>query len=151
MNPEFVVQFFGKLNKEQGIALLKDMLSRGPTTTQICVEVARKYHQELGSSDLIAVFEQNKSIEGLYYYLGAIVNFSEDPIVHFKYIQASCMLGQFKEAERVCRDSNVYVPGDVKEYLKKSKLPDNKVFERHPSIAANAQIINYQMSPDGKW
>jgi len=124
MNPEFVIQFFGKLNKEQGIALLKDMISRGPTTTQVCVEVARKYHQELGSSDLIAVFEQSKSIEGLYYYLGAIVNFSEDPMVHFKYIQASCMLGQFKEAERVCRDSNVYIPVDVKDYLKKAKLPD---------------------------
>jgi len=34
------------------------------------------------------------------------------------------MLGQFKEAERVCRDSNIYVPEDVKKYLKGAKLPD---------------------------
>lgn len=124
MNPDFVVEYFGKLNKEQSISLLKDMLSRGPTNVQVCVEVAKKYNEELGAKELVEVFEQNKAIEGLYYYLGAIVNFSEDAVVHFKYIQASCMLGQFKEAERVCRDSNIYVPVEVKDYLKQAKLPD---------------------------
>merc|ERR1712238_215174 len=124
MNPEFVVEYFGKLNKEQSISLLKDMMSRGPANVKVCVEVAKKYHEELGSVDLIAVFEQNKATEGLYYYLGAIVNFSEDAIVHFKYIQASCMLGQFKEAERVCRDSNIYDAEEVKTYLKNAKLAD---------------------------
>jgi len=124
MNPEFVVTYFGKLNREQSLSLLKDMMSRGPQNMQVCVEVAKKYHDELGSEDLIGVFESNKATEGLYYYLGAIVNFSEDAFVHFKYIQASCMLGQFKEAERVCRDSNIYVPVEVKDYLKNAKLPD---------------------------
>lgn len=124
MNPEFVVEYFGKLNREQSIALLKDMMSRGPANMQVCVEVAKKYHEELGSEELVGVFEQNKATEGLYYYLGAIVNFSEDPFVHFKYIQSSCMLGQFKEAERVCRDSNIYEPEEVKSYLKNAKLPD---------------------------
>jgi len=107
MAPEFVVEYFGKLNREQIISLLKDMLSRGPANVQVCVEVAKKYNEELGAKELFAVFEQNKAIEGLYYFLGAIVNFSEDPVVHFKYIQASGQLGQFKEAERVCRDSNI--------------------------------------------
>ena len=100
------------------------MLARGPSNMQVCVEVAKKYNEELGSEDLINVFESNKATEGLYYYLGAIVNFSEDTKVHFKYIQCSCMLGQFKEAERVCRDSNMYNPEEVKEYLKNSKLQD---------------------------
>jgi len=124
MAPEFVVEYFGKLNRDQSIALLKDMLSRGPANVQVCVEVAKKYNEELGAKELVEVFEQNKAVEGLYYYLGAIVNFSEDAVVHFKYIQASCQLGQFKEAERVCRDSNIYNPDEVKEYLKNAKLPD---------------------------
>jgi len=124
MNPEFVVSYFSKLNREQSIMLLKDMISRGPQNMQVCVEVAKKYHDELGSEDLVGVFEGARATEGLYYYLGAIVNSSEDPFVHFKYIQSSCMLGQFKEAERVCRDSNIYVPEEVKNYLKSSKLPD---------------------------
>lgn len=124
MNPEFVVTYFGKLNRDQSILLLKDMMSRGPSNMTVCVEVAKKYHEELGSEELVGVFESNKAVEGLYYYLGAVVNFSEDAFVHFKYIQASCMLGQFKEAERVCRDSNIYVPEEVKEYLKGARLPD---------------------------
>jgi len=124
MNPEFVVTYFGKLNREQSISLLKDMMSRGPTNMQVCVEVAKKYHEELGSTELVKVFESNKAIEGLYYYLGAVVNFSEDAFVHFKYIQSACMLSQFKEAERVCRDSNIYNPEEVKDYLKNAKLPD---------------------------
>ncbi len=135
MNPEFVVDFFGKLNREQSISLLKDMMSRGPQNMQVCVEVAKKYHEELGSEQLVEVFEQFRATEGLFYYLGAIVNFSEDPFVHFKYIQASCMLGQFKEAERVCRDSNVYNAEEVKEYLKGARLPDPRplihVCDRH--------------------
>eukprot|EP00542_Grammatophora_oceanica_P019816 CAMPEP_0194047086 /NCGR_PEP_ID=MMETSP0009_2-20130614/23549_1 /TAXON_ID=210454 /ORGANISM="Grammatophora oceanica, Strain CCMP 410" /LENGTH=1700 /DNA_ID=CAMNT_0038692601 /DNA_START=222 /DNA_END=5324 /DNA_ORIENTATION=- len=124
MSPEFVVSYFGKLNREQSISLLKDMMGKGPQNMQVCVEVAKKYHEELGSEDLVTVFEQNRATEGLYYYLGAVVNVSEDPYVHFKYIQASCMLGQFKEAERVCRDSNIYQPEEVKEYLKGAKLAD---------------------------
>jgi clathrin heavy chain len=124
MNPEFVVTYFSKLNQEQSIALLKDMMSRGPANMQVCVEVAKKYHEELGAGELVKVFESHKATEGLYYFLGAVVNFSEDPIVHLKYIQSACMLGQFKEAERVCRDSNVYNPEEVKEYLKNAKLPD---------------------------
>jgi clathrin heavy chain len=124
MSTEFVVNYFGKLNREQSISLLKDMMGRGPQNMQVCVEVAKKYHEELGSEHLVEVFETNRATEGLYYYLGAIVNFSEDPFVHFKYIQSSCMLGQFKEAERVCRDSNIYVPEEVKEYLKGAKLAD---------------------------
>jgi len=138
MSAEFVVDFFGKLNRDQSIALLKDMMSRGPQNMQTCVEVAKKYHEELGSEALVEVFEQNRATEGLYYYLGAIVNFSEDAFVHFKYIQSSCMLGQFKEAERVCRDSNVYNPEEVKEYLKGAKLPDPRplihVCDRHDFI-----------------
>eukprot|EP01082_Thalassiosira_pseudonana_P006578 g6201.t1 g6201 contig20:1067736-1072922(-) len=96
MNPEFVVTYFGKLNRDQSIALLKDMLSRGPTNMQVCVEVAKS---------------TTRSLE-------------QDSVVHFKYIQSACMLGQFKEAERVCRDSNIYDPAEVKEYLKNAKLPD---------------------------
>ena len=57
---------------------------------------------------------------GLYYFLGSIVNFSQDPDVHFKYIQAACKTGQVKEVERICRESNCYNPERVKNFLKVS-------------------------------
>jgi len=50
---------------------------------------------------------------GLFYFLGSIVNFSQEPDVHFKYIQAACKTGQIKEVERICRESNCYDPDKV--------------------------------------
>lgn len=55
---------------------------------------------------------------GLFYFLGSIVNFSQDPDVHLKYIQAACKTGQIKEVERICRESNCYNPERVKNFLK---------------------------------
>jgi clathrin heavy chain len=61
---------------------------------------------------------------GLFYFLGSIVNFSQEADVHFKYIQAACKTGQIKEVERICRESNCYDPERVKNFLKEAKLTD---------------------------
>lgn len=87
---------------------------------QVCVQIATKYHEQLGTSALIEIFESFKSFEGLFYFLGSIVNYSQDPEVHFKYIQAACKTGQVKEVERICRESNCYEPERVKNFLKVS-------------------------------
>jgi len=57
-------------------------------------------------------------VAGLFYFLGSIVNFSQDAEVHFKYIQAACKTGQMKEVERICRESSCYNPERVKNFLK---------------------------------
>ena len=117
---------------------------------QVCVQVATKYHEQLTTNTLIDLFESFKSFEGLFYFLGSIVNFSQvnisrhsfnysrhflffalfilclsqDPEVHFKYIEAACKTGQIKEVERICRESNCYAPERVKNFLKEAKLTD---------------------------
>lgn len=50
-------------------------------------QIATKYHEQLTTKALIDLFESFKSYEGLFYFLGSIVNFSQDQEVHFKYIQ----------------------------------------------------------------
>ncbi|KAH9594789.1 hypothetical protein MS3_00000493, partial [Schistosoma haematobium] len=90
----------------------------------VCVQIATKYHEQLGTNALIEIFESFKSFEGLFYFLGSIVNFSQEPEVHFKYIQAACKTGQVKEVERICRESNCYEPERVKNFLKEAKLTD---------------------------
>jgi len=67
---------------------------------QVCVQIATKYHEQLGTNAIIELFESFKSFEGLFYFLGSIVNFSQEADVHFKYIQAACKTGQIKEVER---------------------------------------------------
>ena len=63
------------------------------------MQIASKYHEQLGTDKLIDMFETHKSYEGLFYFLGSIVNFSQDPEVHFKYIQvghiASALLSTY--------------------------------------------------------
>jgi clathrin heavy chain len=51
----------------------------------------------------------DKSQEGLYHYLGSIVNLSEDPDVILKYIQAATRMSQFTEVQRICRDSSKWL------------------------------------------
>ncbi len=49
---------------------------------QVVVQIATKYSDILGPIKLIELFESYKSFKGLYYYLGSVVNLSQDPEVH---------------------------------------------------------------------
>ncbi|XP_052799868.1 clathrin heavy chain 1 isoform X2 [Mya arenaria] len=125
LNPEWLVNYFGSLSVEDSLECLKAMLTANiRQNLQVCVQIASKYHEQLTTNSLIEVFESFKSFEGLFYFLGSIVNFSQDQDVHFKYIQAACKTGQIKEVERICRESNCYDPERVKNFLKEAKLTD---------------------------
>ncbi len=125
MTPEFLLTYFGSVSKEGALEILREMLGRNMRGNLAnVVQIAIKYSDPFGPEDLIQLFEDFKSFEGLYHYLGSIVNFSQVPSVHFKYIQAAAQMQQFKEVERVCRDSTVYDPLEVKEFLMEAKLAD---------------------------
>lgn len=125
LNPEWLVNYFGSLSVEDSLECIKAMLqSNIRQNLQVCVQIATKYHEQLTTQALIDIFESFKSFEGLFYFLGSIVNFSQDAEVHFKYIQAACKTGQVKEVERICRESNCYNPERVKNFLKEAKLTD---------------------------
>jgi len=125
LNPEWLVNYFGSLSVEDSLECIKAMLqSNIRQNLQVCVQIATKYHEQLTTQALIEIFESFKSFEGLFYFLGSIVNFSQDPEVHFKYIQAACKTGQIKEVERICRESSCYNPERVKNFLKEAKLTD---------------------------
>ena len=88
LNPEWLVSYFGTLSVEDSIECLKAMLTHNiRQNLQICVQVATKYHEQLTTTALIDLFESFKSYEGLFFFLGSIVNFSQESDVHFKYIQ----------------------------------------------------------------
>jgi hypothetical protein len=80
MDPEFALQVFGKLNKDEGIALLNDMSSspNNSSSEPICFSVAIKYHDKLGLSILINFFEENECIGVLRQCLHALVDSLDD-------------------------------------------------------------------------
>ncbi|KAK2757809.1 clathrin heavy chain [Colletotrichum kahawae] len=124
-NLDWLTGFFGKLSVEQSLDCLDAMMKHNiRQNLQSVVQVATKYSDLLGPVKLIDLFEKYKTAEGLFYYLGSIVNLSEDPDVHFKYIEAATKMGQFNEVERICRDSNYYNAEKVKNFLKEAKLQE---------------------------
>ncbi|KAI9297462.1 putative CHC1-clathrin heavy chain [Neoconidiobolus thromboides FSU 785] len=125
LKPEWIIDYFGRLSVEDSIECLKEMLANNiRQNLQIVIQIASKYSDLLSAERLIDLFETFKTYEGLYYYLGTIVNTSQDPEVHFKYIQAACFTGQMKEVERICRESNYYDGERVKNFLKEANLQD---------------------------
>ncbi|KAA0714460.1 Clathrin heavy chain 1 [Triplophysa tibetana] len=125
LNPEWLVNFFGSLSVGDSVECLRAMLASNlRQNLQHCVQIASRYHEQLGTQTLVELFESFKSNEGLFYFLGSIVNFSQDPDVHLKYIQAACRTGQIKEVERICRESSCYNAEPVKNFLKDAKLTD---------------------------
>ena len=87
---EWLVNYFGRLTVEQSLESLYEMLRANiRQNLQVVVQIATKYSDLLGSSNLITMFEKFRSFEGLYYYLGSVVNLSEDSEVCLLYTSPS--------------------------------------------------------------
>ncbi|KAK7568509.1 armadillo-type protein [Phyllosticta citricarpa] len=122
---EWLINYFGHLTVELSLDCLNEMLKVNiRQNLQAVIRIAQKYSDLLGPTRIIDLLEKYRTAEGLYYYLGGIVNLSEDKDVVFKYIEAATAMGQLNEVERVCRENNFYDPEKVKNFLKEAKLPE---------------------------
>jgi len=125
LNPEFLLEFFGTMTPASCLECLHDLLKYNmQANIRLVVEVAKKWSDYLTPQKLIELFEEFNSYNGLYFYLGSFVNFTEDKSVVFKYIKAAVKLSQLKELERVCRDNDHYDAKEVKEFLLEQNLRD---------------------------
>ena len=104
----------------------------------LVVQIAKEYTEQIGASAIVDLFEAADSPAGLYLYLGSYVAFSQDPDVHFKYIEAAAKTGNVKEVERATRESDFYPPERTKQFLMDAKLPDARplinVCDRHGMV-----------------
>eukprot|EP00737_Agarophyton_chilense_P003254 gb/GEZJ01003787.1/.p1 GENE.gb/GEZJ01003787.1/~~gb/GEZJ01003787.1/.p1 ORF type:complete len:1487 (-),score=292.94 gb/GEZJ01003787.1/:474-4934(-) len=125
INPEFLANYFSNLSADDRLDCIKELISSNPRANlQLCVQVAAKHTDDIGAERLMEVFAGVKQKDALFYYLQAIVSFSEDPEVHFKFIEVACTLGQFNDAEKVTRESSVYDPERVKRFLMETRPKD---------------------------
>ncbi|KAL0626002.1 Clathrin heavy chain 2 [Plecturocebus cupreus] len=64
LNHEWLVNFFGSLSVEDSVECLRAMLSANiRQNLQLCVQVASKYHEQLGTQALVELLESFKSYE----------------------------------------------------------------------------------------
>ena len=125
LDVNWLVDYFGRMSLEQSLDCLNEMLKVNiRQNLAAVVQIATKYSELLGPTRLIDLFEKYRTAEGLYHYLGSIVNLSEDHEVVFKYIEAATATGNITEVERICRDNNFYNPEKVKNFLKEARLTE---------------------------
>ncbi|SMQ52359.1 unnamed protein product [Zymoseptoria tritici ST99CH_3D7] len=122
---EFLINYFGRLTVDLALECLDEMLKVNiRQNLQAVINISKKYSDLFGPTRIIDLLEKYRTAEGLYFYLGGIVNLSEDNEVTFKYIEAATTMGQLQEVERICRESNHYDPEKVKNFLKEAKLTE---------------------------
>eukprot|EP00299_Pterocystis_sp_00344_P020124 c9905_g1_i1.p1 GENE.c9905_g1_i1~~c9905_g1_i1.p1 ORF type:complete len:1692 (-),score=393.52 c9905_g1_i1:99-5132(-) len=127
IQPEFLVEFFKDLAPEDGVACLRELLKANQQQNmQVAVQIATKYSDIYGIHRLMKMFEEFNCWKGLFYYLGAVCVMSQDPDVHFKYIEAAVKCGQLKEVERHTRESDYYDAKRAMAFLIEMKLPDQR-------------------------
>ena len=105
---EWLLNYFGQLSPELSLECLDEMLKYNiRQNLQAVIRVAQKYQGSgvLEPTRIIALLEKYRTAEGLFYFLGGIVNVTEDKEVVFKYIEAATRMGQINEVERVCREN----------------------------------------------
>jgi len=125
LNSEWLQNYFGRMSLDQSLDCMNEMLKYNiRQNLQAVLQLATKYSELLGPTRLIELFERHRTAEGLYYYLGSIVNLSEDPDVVFKYLEAAVTMQQFQEVERICRENNHYNPEKVKNFLIEARLAE---------------------------
>jgi clathrin heavy chain len=122
---EWLINYFGKLTVELSLDCMDHMLTTNiRQNLQAVIRISQKYSDLLGATKIIDMLEKHRTAEGLYFFLGSIVNVSEDKDVHFKYIEAATTMGQMNEVERICRESQFYDPEKVKNFLKEANLSE---------------------------
>ncbi|KAF2876123.1 clathrin heavy chain [Massariosphaeria phaeospora] len=122
---EWLLNYFGQLTVELSLDCLDAMLTSNiRQNLQSVIRIAQKYSELLGANKIIDLLEKHRTAEGLYFYLGSVVNVSEDKDVVFKYIEAATRVGQLTEVERICRENSVYDGEKVKNFLKEANLTE---------------------------
>lgn len=65
LNADWLVNYFGALSVEDSLECIKAMLQANlRQNLQVCVQIATKYHEQLGTNAIIELFETFKSFEG---------------------------------------------------------------------------------------
>ncbi len=121
---ELLIEYFGRLSEEDSLQCMYDLLKSNRQNVILVAEIAVKYASKINTKKSIEVLESFGSNEGLLVYLANVLPHTDDPDIYFKYIEACARLGNYKEVERVIRETTFYDPVKVKDFLKEMKLPN---------------------------
>ena len=103
------------------------MLRFNRQSLQIVVNVAVQNLQKFGAGNIVKMLETVGSFDGIFFFLGTVINSTNDKEVHHKYIEAAAKCGQLRAIEDVIRGKrDCYDPIKVMDILLELKLTDPK-------------------------
>lgn len=124
---DFLVSYLGKLPADDCIICLGELLKHNRQNLQLVVKVAQANFEKLGVAPVVKILEQIGAYDGIYFFLGSILQNSQDKDIYYKYIEAAVKCNQLKDVERVIVEApDCYDAVKVKEFLLEMKLPDPK-------------------------
>ena len=126
INQEWLGNYLTRIQSDWTLQIMQDLLRQSRQNLSVCVQIAIANHTKLGTENVIKVFDGVSAYEGVFYFLGAILKDTEDPELHFKYIEAAAKCNQLRDVERIIRESKNYDPVRVKDFLKEIRLADPK-------------------------
>lgn len=124
---DWLSNYLNRLQSDWILVCIGDLLRHNRQNLQLVVQVTAANYQKLDIQTCLKVFESVGSFDGIYYFLGIIINNTNDKDIYFKYIEAASKCNQMKEVERIIREkTDCYDPVKVKDFLKEIRLPDPK-------------------------
>ena len=94
---------------------------------KLAIEVAHAVYQKVGVKELVDVFESVNAYDGIFFFLGPLLDKSKDAKIYHKYIEACVKCGNLGEAEKVIQNCvGAYDPEKVLDLLISAKLSDPK-------------------------
>lgn len=125
--PDFITEYLGRMSPEQCIECMGEMLKFNRNNIQTVVNVSVQHLAKLGAGNIVKMFESVGSFEGIFFFLGTVINSTNDKEVHEKYIEAAAKVGQLRAVEEIIKNKkDCYDPIKVKNTLLELKLTDPK-------------------------
>lgn len=97
--PDFITEYLGRMSPEQCIECMGEMLKFNRNNIQTVVNVSVQHLAKLGAGNIVKMFESVGSFEGIFFFLGTVINSTNDKEVHEKYIEAAAKVGQLRAIE----------------------------------------------------
>ena len=134
LQADFLVPFCGRLSARDTLECLRELLKANlAQNLEAVVAVGVRYTpppqpnadaEQLAPSDLVALFNEFHSYQGVYLYLKQVVPaYKASKELVFKFIEAAAKVGAVQDVEGACR-AYEYEPVAVRELLKEVRLSD---------------------------
>lgn len=78
LSPEFISDYLGKMESDQCLACMQEMLRFNRQNLQIVVNISVQNLQKLGAGNIVKMLESVGSFDGIFFFLGTVINSTTD-------------------------------------------------------------------------